>query len=585
MRASRLHIVTYREDPADAEVTCHRLLARAGLIFKMGSGIYAYSPLMWRAIRKATDIVRRELDAAGCLELQLPIMQDRSLWEETGRWQAYDAAGVMLTTKDRKGAEFGLAPTAEEVVTAYMRATAKSYKQLPVTLYQVHTKFRDELRPRFGLLRVKEFLMMDAYSFDPDEAGLHASYERMAAAYRRIFARLDLQALAVEADSGGFGGSGSSEFMLPADAGEDAILFEEGTGYAANAEKAVSRFDAPVGADEAPRPLRVEDTPGVRTCDELFAFFPDVPHHRMVKTLLCKAVHPDREELWACLIRGDQEVNEIKLRNHTGGLSLELLSEEEITRHTGAEHGFAGPLELPEAFTVVADETVRGMRNLLCGLNATDKHALDVNIGRDIDEPEYADLRLAREGEIGPGGEPLKLKRGIEAGHIFKLGTKYSAAMGATFMDVTGKPQPLVMGCYGIGVSRVVAAAVEQKADDKGIVWPLPLAPYEVAVAVLKPKDAELMGAGEEIYETLEKCGMEVILDDRLMSPGAKMRDLELLGFPWVVIVGRDFKGRGQVELKTRAGSLSETIDAVDVVQEIVDRANAERRRLLTAAG
>jgi len=579
MRASQLHIVTYREDPADAEVACHRLLARAGLIFKMGSGIYAYSPLMWRAIRKATDVVRRELDAAGCLELQLPIMQDRSLWEETGRWQAYDAAGVMLTTKDRKGAEFGLAPTAEEVVTAYMRATTKSYKQLPVTVYQVHSKFRDELRPRFGLLRVKEFLMMDAYSFDVDEAGLDASYERLAAAYRRIFARLDLEAFAVEADSGGFGGSGSAEFMLPADTGEDTILFEPGTGYAANAEKAVSRFDPPEGTDEELRPLRIEDTPDVRTCDQLFEFFPEVPHHRMVKTLLCKAVHADHEELWACLIRGDQEVNETKLHNHTGGMALEMLTEEEIERHTVAEHGFAGPLNLPEAFSLVADETVRGMRNLLCGLNSSHQHALDVNIGRDFAEPEYADLRLARAGEPGPGGEPLQIKRGIEAGHIFKLGTKYSAAMGATFMDRTGKPQPLVMGCYGIGVSRVVAAAVEQKHDDEGIVWPLPLAPFEVVVAPLKPKNAVLMAAAEEIYEALLSSGMEAVLDDRALSPGAKMRDLELLGFPWVVIVGRDFAD-GVVELKTRAGSRSEKVEAVEVVREIVDRANEERARL-----
>jgi prolyl-tRNA synthetase len=579
MRASRLHIVTYREDPADAEITCHRLLARAGLIFKMGSGIYAYSPLMWRAIRKAVGIVRRELDAAGCLELQLPIMQERRLWEETGRWAAYDAAGVMLTTKDRKGAEFGLAPTAEEVVTAYMRATAKSYKQLPVTLYQVHTKFRDELRPRFGLLRVKEFLMMDAYSFDVDEAGLDVSYERMATAYRRVFHALGLAAFAVEADSGGFGGSGSAEFMLPAEAGEDAILFEEGSGYAANTEKAVSRFDPPAGADEELRPTRIEPTPDVRTCEQLFAFFPDVPLHRMVKTLMYKAIHADREELWACLIRGDQEVNEVKLRNHTGGLTVEMLTEEEITRLTGAQQGFAGPIDLPDAFSLVADETVRGMRNLLCGLNRTDQHALDVNIGRDFDEPEYADLRLARAGEPGPGGEPLKLKRGIEAGHIFKLGTKYSAAMGATFMDRTGKPRPLVMGCYGIGVSRAVAAAVEQHADERGIVWPLPLAPYEVVVAVLKPKDAGLMTLGEELHDTLEKCGMETILDDRQMSPGSKMRDLELLGFPWVVIVGRDYKVNGQVELKTRAGNSSECIDAIDVVQEIVDRANTERRR------
>jgi prolyl-tRNA synthetase len=582
MRASALHIVTYREDPADAEVVCHRLMARAGLIFKMGSGLYAYSPLLWRSIRKAKNVIRRELDAVGCLETQLPIMQDKALWEETDRWDAYQTAGVMLSTTDRKGTTFGLAPTAEEVVTAYMRATTKSYKQLPVTLYQIHTKFRDEIRPRFGLLRVKEFLMMDAYSFNADEAGLDVAYERMAEAYRRSFRGMGMEAFAVEADSGSFGGSGSAEFMLPADTGEDTILYEESSGYAANEEKATSRFDPPAGADDDQKPLRIEDTPSVRTCEELFAFFPDVPLHRMVKTLMVKAVHADREELWACLIRGDQEVNEVKLLNHTGGLTIEMLSPEEIEKHTGAEHGFAGPLQLPEVFSLVADETVRGMRNLLCGLNTTDKHALDVNIGRDFPEPEYADFRVAREGEPGPHtGEPLKCKRGIEAGHIFKLGTKYSAAMGATFMDVTGKPQPLVMGCYGIGVSRVVAAAVEQHADDKGIVWPVPLAPFEAVVAVLKPKDAELLAGGEGIYEQLNAAGIETILDDRIMSPGAKMRDLELLGFPYVIIVGRDFKGEGRVEFKTRSGSLSEVTVADDAIGKVVEGVTVGRKGLL----
>ena len=510
-------------------------------------------------------------------------MQDQSLWEETGRWQKYLAAGVMLSTTDRKGTTFGLAPTAEEVVTAYMRSTTKSYKQLPVTLYQVHTKFRDEIRPRFGLLRVKEFLMMDAYSFDASEEGLDASYEAMRVAYHRIFRGMGMEAFGVEADSGDFGGSGSMEFMLPAETGEDTILFEESSGYAANVEKAVSRLAPPEGADEAPRDLRVEDTPGVRTCEELNRFFPDVPVHRMVKTLLYKAVHADEEVLWACLIRGDQEANEVKLKNHVGGLAIQMLADEEILRHTGATQGFAGPIDLPEAFQVVADESVRGMTNLLCGVNQTDKHALDVSIGRDFPEPEYADFRVAREGEPGPlDGEPLKLKKGIEAGHIFKLGTQYSAAMGATFMDMTGKPQPLVMGCYGIGVSRVVAAAVEQHADEQGIVWPVPLAPFEAVVACLKPKDEELLAAAESLYEELAAAGIEVMLDDRKMSPGAKMRDLELLGFPYAVIVGRDYKSERQVEFKTRAGNSTEKVDAASVVGTLTPLIEAGRRGLLT---
>ncbi|MCP4870058.1 MAG: proline--tRNA ligase [Proteobacteria bacterium] len=580
MRASRLHLVTYREDPADAEVVSHRLMARAGLIFKMGSGMYAYSPLLWRAIRKATNIVRRELDASGCLELQLPILQDKSLWEETGRWEKYKAAGVMLSTTDRKGTTFGLAPTAEEVVTAFMRATTKSYKQLPVTVYQVHTKFRDEIRPRFGLLRVKEFLMMDAYSFDVDDAALDITYEELRKAYHRVFRGMGMEAFGVEADSGDFGGSGSMEFMIPASTGEDTILYEEASGYAANVEKATSQFAAPEGADEAPRDLHVEDTPNVRTCEELNGFFPDVPVHRMVKTLLYKAVHHDHEELWACLIRGDQQANEIKLRNHTGGLALEMLTDEEIRQHTGAKQGFAGPINMPEAFNIVADVTVEGMTNLLCGVNETDKHALDVNIGRDFPVPTFADFRTAREGEPGPSGEPLKLEKGIEAGHIFKLGTEYTAAMGATFMGQTGKPQPMVMGCYGIGVSRCVAAAVEQHSDDNGIVWPVPLAPFEAVVAVLKPKKAEMLAHGEAIYASLQAKGIEVMLDDRPLSPGAKFRDLELMGFPYVIVVGRDID-EGVVEFKVRATNETDKIAIDDAVSTVVERVTAERTGLL----
>lgn len=582
MRASQLHIVTYREDPADAEVVCHRLMARSGLIFKLGSGLYSYSPMLWRSIRKAEAIIRRELDAAGCLEMQLPIMQEQALWEQSGRWEAYQAAGVMLSTTDRKGVTFGLAPTAEEVVTAYMRATCKSYKQLPVTLYQIHTKFRDEIRPRFGLLRVKEFLMKDAYSFDMDEASLDTSYEKLRLAYHRIFAGMGLEAFGVDADPGDIGGSGSMEFMLPAETGEDTILYEESSGYAANVEKATSQCPAPSGAEEAARPLRVEDTPNVRTCEELAAFFPDVPMARMVKTVLFKAIHTEEEALWAALIRGDQEINEIKLRNHTGGLTLAMLTDEEIEQLTGAKQGFAGPIGLSENFSIVADESVRGMTNLLCGTNQTDKHALDVTIGRDFPEPTFADFRRAREGEPGPlAGEPLKLKKGIEAGHIFKLGTKYSAAMDATFMDPTGKPQPFVMGCYGIGVSRVVAAAVEQYADEQGIVWPVPLAPFEAVVAVLKAKDEDMVAAGEELYEGLKAAGIDAMLDERRMSPGAKMKDLELLGFPYVVLLGRDFATEGKVEFRTRSTGEVELVAASDVAGMLSERLTAQRSGLL----
>jgi len=581
MRASRLHIVTYREDPADAEVVCHRLMARSGLIFKLGSGLYTYSPMLWRSIKKASDIIRQELDGVGCLEMQLPIMQEKGLWEQSGRWDAYQTAGVMLSTTDRKGTTFGLAPTAEEVVTSYMRATCKSYKQLPVTLYQIHTKFRDEIRPRFGLLRVKEFLMKDAYSFDKDEAGLDASYEQLRLAYHRIFAAMGLEAFGVDADPGDIGGSGSMEFMLPADTGEDTILYEESSGYAANVEKANSRCSEPQGSDEAARALRIGDTPNIRSCDDLHGFFPDVPVGRMVKTVLFMAVHTDDEVPWAALIRGDQEVNEVKLKNHTGGLGLRMLTDAEIEEHTGAAQGFAGPIGLSDSFTLVADVSVRGMTNLLCGLNQTGKHALDVQIGRDFPEPDFADFRLAREGEPGPvDGQPLKMKKGIEAGHIFKLGTKYSSAMDATFMDETGKPKPLVMGCYGIGVSRIVAAAVEQYADDKGIVWPVPLAPFEAVVAVLKAKDEDMIAAGEGLYQELLALGIDTMFDERKMSPGAKMKDLELLGFPYVVLVGRDFASEGLVELRNRRTGDVEMVAATEVADRVLEQLVTERKGL-----
>ena len=576
MRAKGLHIVTYREDPSDAEVTSHRLMSRAGYIFQVGSGLYVYSPLLWRTLRKIQDIIRQELNESGALETQLPILQEQTLWEQSGRWDQYLASGTMFTSTDRKASTYGLAPTAEEVITAYMRATVKSYKQLPACLYQIHTKFRDEVRPRYGLMRVKEFLMKDAYSFDMDAEGLDRSYESMRRAYHRIFARMGLESFGVDADPGDIGGSGSMEFMLAAETGEDSILIEESSGYAANVEKASSRWGSNPSAP--PLPMHIEDTPDVRSCAELHSFFPDVTPERMVKTVLVKAVHTDHEQLWSCLIRGDQEVNEIKLGNHTGGLSIEMLKDAEIEQHTGASQGFAGPIGLNDSFRVVADETTRGLCNFLCGVNQTDKHALDVNWGRDVPEPEFADFRLAREGEPGPiDGNPLILRKGIEAGHIFKLGTKYSAAMGATFMDPNGKPKPLVMGCYGIGVSRIAASAVEQFADDKGVVWPVPLAPFEAVVACLSPRDEELVAATESLYDGLRAAGIEALLDDRKMSPGARMKDLELLGLPYVVLVGRTWKNEGLAEVRTRQGNLVDKVAPDDVVSFVVERVQAAR--------
>ncbi|MHC5036942.1 MAG: proline--tRNA ligase [Planctomycetota bacterium] len=586
MRASTLHIVTYRSDPAEAEVLSHRLMARAGYIFKVSSGLYVYSPLMWRVLRKIEGIVRESLDAAGAREVQVPILQDRELWEESGRWDLYMASGTLFTTTDRRGVTFGLAPTAEEVVTAYVRDTVSSYKQLPLNLYQIHTKFRDEIRPRFGLMRVKEFLMKDAYSFDADEEGLDRSFQAMREAYTRLFLKLGLQTLGVEADPGAIGGTGSMEFMVTADTGEDAILVEPSGTYGANEEKATSLLGPPPGGDEAPRPMRIEETPDIRTCEQLEAFFPDVPIFRMVKTLFYKSLSPDEERLWAVLIRGDRQVNEVKLGNFTGGLKLEMLTAGEIEALTGAEQGFAGPIGLPPAFHLAADESVRGMRNILCGLNRTDAHALDVQIGRDFPAPAFADFRLAEEGEPGPvTGEPLRRRRGIEVGHIFKLGTKYSAAMQALFTDRDGKEKPFEMGCYGIGISRVAAAAVEQYADDRGIVWPVPIAPFEVVVTCLLDDDPALMELTESLYGQLRDAGADVLIDDRSLSPGARLKDLELLGFPYVVLMGKSFRKKGKVELRTRRGMGVDFIDPGEVASVLKEKILRERRGRLNGAG
>jgi prolyl-tRNA synthetase len=571
VRATQLHIVTYRNDPADAEITSHRLMARAGYIHKISAGLYVYGPLLWRTLGKIKGIVREELAGIGGQEVQLPIMQDQALWEKSGRWALYQASRTMLTTTDRRNTTFGLAPTAEEVVTEYAAATVKSYKQLPLSLYQIHTKFRDEIRPRFGLMRVKEFIMKDAYSFDVDEAGLDASYEAYRKAYVRIFQRCGLEAFGVDADPGDIGGSGSMEFMVAADAGEDSILIEEGGDYAANVEKASSRIAASPSVGEAAQPMRRVSTPDIRTVAQLEAFFPEISADRMIKTVLCKAIHVEGEVPWAVLIRGDQDVNEVKLCNHTGAVSIEMLTDAEIVKLTGAQPGFAGPVGLPEAFSVVADDSVRGMTNVLCGANATDVHLLDVNLGRDCATPGFADVRLARVGEPGPRtGAPLVERRGIEVGHIFKLGTKYSAAMGATFAGPNGKPSPFVMGCYGIGVSRVAAAAVEQRSDDRGIVWPIPIAPFEVVVAPLKIQDDAQRTAAEALYEALGAAGVDVLLDDRKMGAGAKLKDSELMGFSIMVVVGRGLAADGTVEVRNRTTDGEKVSVPVDDVTDLV---------------
>ncbi|HIE70425.1 MAG TPA: proline--tRNA ligase [Planctomycetes bacterium] len=553
MRLSQILIQTLREDPAGAEIPSHRLLTRAGFIVKTAAGIYTYSPMMWRVIKKFAQIVREELDREGANEVMLPIIQPKELWQASGRWDRYVTDGIMFTLKDRKGSDMCLGPTHEEVMTDFLSSQVNSYKQMPVNCYQIQSKFRDEIRPRFGLMRGREFIMMDAYSYDADKKALDVAYQKMRDAYCRIFERCGVDYTVVQADSGAIGGAGSEEFMVIADSGEDAILFCRESGYAANVEKASSRLpEAPEGGEVAA--MEKISTPGVKTVAQLEAFFPDWQAGRMAKTILYKAALAEEEKIVAVMIRGDLEVNEVKLVNALDARALELASDEDILKATGAEVGFAGPVGLSEEITLLADKSLKGRTNLLCGCNETEFHCLNVNLGRDTRMPEFHDLRTARAGEGDPKtGAPLEEARGIEVGHIFKLGTKYSEAMAATFMGQSGKPIPFVMGCYGIGVSRTPAAAVEQHHDDKGIVWPIAIAPFECVVAFLDKKRAEQIELAEKLYGELQEAGVEACLDDRPMSPGAKFKDHELMGMPVQVFVGRR-AGEGIVELLVRKG-------------------------------
>ena len=569
MRLSQILISTLREDPADAEIPSHKLLARAGLIVKIAAGVYTFAPLMWRVVKKFAQIVRDELDREGANEVMLPIVQPKELWVSSGRWERYVTDGIMFTLKDRKGSEMCLGPTHEEVMTAFVDQQVNSYKQLPVNCYQIQDKFRDEIRPRFGLMRGREFLMMDAYSFDADQAGLDASYQKMRNAYCRIFERCGLAYTVVQADSGAIGGAGSEEFMVIADSGEDSILFCRESGYAANVEKASSRLpEAPDGGE--PRAMARHATPGVKTVAQLEAFFPGWQPGRMAKTVLYHVTWKNKTKVVAVMMRGDLEINEVKLTNALDALTVRLATEEEIVAATGAAVGFAGPVGLKDDVPLLADESLQGRTNLLTGCNETGYHCLDVNLGRDCRMPSFKELRLARAGDGCPlSGKPLEQARGIEVGHIFKLGIKYSKAMGATFMDQGGKPTPFVMGCYGIGVSRTPAAAVEQNHDDKGIVWPAAIAPFECVVAMLDPKREEQVALAEKLYGELKAAGVDVCLDDRALSPGAKFKDNELLGFPVQVFVGRK-AAEGGVEFLVRKGMVKSECAGVDVKAKVL---------------
>jgi prolyl-tRNA synthetase len=529
MRYSQYFLPTLKETPGDAEVVSHQLMSRAGMIRKVAAGIYDYLPLGLKVIRKVENIVREEMNKAGAIEILMPAVCPADLWEQSGRWQQYGKE--LLRLKDRKETEFCIGPTHEEVVTEIVRGTVNSYRQLPVNLYQIQTKFRDEVRPRFGLMRGREFIMKDAYSFDATDEGANASYEKMRKAYCRIFERCGLKYRMVEADSGAIGGSFSHEFMVLADTGEDVVISCESCEYSANIEKAVvidkgEMSQAPMNEVE-----RVV-TKGAHSVADVSVML-DLKPSQIVKTML---VIVDDEPV-AVLIRGDHELNEAKVKNLLGAAVVELATPEQIARATGGPVGFSGPIGLK--VPLYADNAVKYMRNMGVGGNEKDIHLEGVNLERDFQVKQFADLRNAADGDSCPHcGGRYSNTRGIEVGHIFKLGTKYSEAMKATFLDADGVAKEIIMGCYGIGIGRTAAAAIEQNHDENGIIWPMPLAPFQVIVTMLNPNDEEVFAAGEKLYQDLLEEGIEVLLDDRDERPGSKFKDADLLGIPLRVNVG-----------------------------------------------
>jgi prolyl-tRNA synthetase len=544
MRYSRYLLNTLKETPADAEVASHQLMMRAGMIRKVAAGIYNYLPLGLRSIRKVERIVREEMDRAGAIELLMPMVVPAELWQESGRWEQYGKE--LLRFKDRKEADFCLGPTHEEVITDIVRREVKSYRQLPLNLYQIQGKFRDEIRPRFGLMRGREFIMKDAYSFDLDEAGADVAYDKMYQAYRRIFERCGLKFRAVEADTGNIGGTASHEFMVLAASGEDAIVSCDSCQYAANVEKAELR-DSGQAAPAAALPAQKVLTPARKSIEDV-ALFLETTSERLVKTLILQT---DTGETVAVLLRGDRELNDIKLTRLLGCNWVELAPEEVVLRVTGAPSGFAGPVGLP--LRLLADFEVRSMADFITGANEKDAHLTGVNLGRDFVVEAFADLRQAVAGDGCPRcAGRLESWRGIEVGHVFKLGTKYSAALGATVLDEKGEERTLFMGCYGIGVGRSVAAAIEQNNDVNGIIWPMPIAPFQVIVTMVNPKEDEVRLAAETFYEELLALGVEALLDDRDERPGSKFKDADLIGIPLRVTVGARGLKEGALELQER---------------------------------
>ena len=570
MKVSELLAPTLREIPAEAEVISHQLLLRAGLIRKSAAGVYTLMPLAWRVIRKIEQIVREEMDAKGGQELMMPIMQPAELWLESGRWNVYGEE--LFRLKDRHGRDFCLSPTHEEMITSLVRGEVYSYKQLPLLLYQIQNKYRDERRPRFGLMRGREFIMKDLYSFDRDEAGLDLSYKKMYDAYTRVFQRCGLQFRPVEADSGALGGNNTHEFMVLAESGEAVVVFcpDDSCGYAANNERAETP-DAAAQSGEA-LPLQEVSTPDSHTVEEVCQFL-QVGSDQIIKTVL----YETDKGIVAALVRGNREVNEIKLQKAVDCLYLEIASGETVRQLTGAEVGFAGPVGLT-GVQIIADTEIATMVNALCGANRTGFHLTNVNPQRDFKWDKLMDLKLVKKGDPCPHcGQPLEEARGIEVGQVFKLGTKYSEALQATFLDEKGETRNIVMGCYGIGVTRTMAAAIEQNYDENGIIWPMAIAPYQVAVIPVSSKDAEQMALAEKLYQQINQAGLEAVLDDRNERPGVKFKDADLIGYPLRLIIGKKTLEEGSVELKFRRSGEMEVLPLSEAVARIQAVVEAEK--------
>jgi prolyl-tRNA synthetase len=569
---SRALINTLRELPKEAETVAHKFMLRADMIKKIGAGVYDWLPLGFRSLNKVTNIIREEMNRAGAQEVLLPVLSPAELWQETGRWNVYGKELMRIT--DRHENQFALGPTHEEVITDLVRREINSYKQLPVNLYQIQVKFRDEIRPRFGVMRSREFMMKDAYSFDRDEAGAMQSYKDMFETYVRICKRIGFKFRAVEADSGAIGGNLSSEFMVLAETGEDTIIYCEKCDYAANMEKAV--FKKPEAQTAAEEPLVKVHTPNIRTVEELAAFLGKKPEDT-AKTILYIV---DGKKMAGAVIRGDREINEVKLKNVLGAHEIRLATPEEILEKTGAPVGFAGPINLREkGIRLAVDETAANIKNTVTGGNETDYHYTGVNRGRDYQENLVADFAKANKGDGCPKcGGTLNEQKGIEMGHVFFLGNKYSKPMKATFLDESGKSKEMAMGCYGIGVSRVVAASIEQNNDENGIIWPMAIAPYEVCVMPVNVKYKEGMEYAEELYKKFKEAGIDVIMDDRDLSAGVKFKDADLIGFPLRVVIGEKNFAEGKVEFSHRREPKNRIYFEKDKVFEtIIDMVKKEK--------